>query len=76
MSGVDHLPHRIQRGFGDRLGERRMRMDRQIDFLDRMPASQYWIPHNAIDGETRRRRGAIDTSKRRFKQAVDFTLKT
>src|SRR5689334_637141 len=33
-SRVKHLAERIQRGLGDRFGEGRMRVDREIDFLD------------------------------------------
>src|ERR1017187_9855320 len=35
-SYVNHPPHRIQRGLADRLRQRRVRMDRQIHFLDRV----------------------------------------
>ena len=34
-SRVDHPAERIERRLGDRLGQRRMRVDRQIDFFDR-----------------------------------------
>ena len=32
---MNHLPERVQRGLGDGLGQRGMRMDGQVDFLDR-----------------------------------------
>src|SRR5437764_6093425 len=33
--GVNHHPHRVERRFGDRFGEGWMRVNREIDFLDR-----------------------------------------
>ncbi len=35
-SGVHHPTHGVERGLGDCLGERRMRVDGEVDLLDRI----------------------------------------